>query len=93
VGVSLRDDYLAVLAVDVGALDGPVIQAWDAHVGPVDMAGLDIDDDAVWQMAIRNDGLAVGAVRVHGVNAAGVQLENKEARDNRPRNSLLRRFE
>src|SRR5271167_2328343 len=34
--LSLCDDRLAVLAVDVGALDRPVIQVWDAHVGPVD---------------------------------------------------------
>src|ERR1700682_5667953 len=68
VGVSLCDDCLAVIAVDVGALDGPVIQVWDAHVGPVDMASLSIDDDAVGQMAIRHDGLTVGTVRIHGVN-------------------------
>ncbi len=80
VGVSLCDDSLAVLAVDVGALDGPVIQAWDAHVGPIDMARISIDDDAVGQMAIRHDGLAVGTVRIHGVNATGVQLKNKETR-------------
>src|SRR6202011_4676958 len=61
VGVSLRDDCLAVLAVDVGALDGPVIQAWDAHIGPVDMASLSIDDDAVGQMEIRHAGLTVGS--------------------------------
>src|SRR5258707_2369323 len=40
VSFSLGDDYLAVLAVDIGALDGPVIPTWDAHVGPVDSAGL-----------------------------------------------------
>ena len=81
VGVSLCDDCLAVLAVDVGALDRAVIQARDAHIGPVDMASLSIDDDAVGQMAIRHDGLAVGTVRIHGVNAAGVQLKNKQTRD------------
>src|SRR5258706_5144827 len=64
VGIALWDDGLAVLAVDVGALDGPVIQAWDAHVGPVDMAGFNINGDAVRQMAIRHDGLAVGTVRI-----------------------------
>ena len=81
VGDALCDDYLAVLAVDVGALDRAVVQARDAHVGPVDMASLNIDDDAVGQMAIRHDGLAVGTVGIHGVNAAGVQLKNKEAWD------------
>jgi hypothetical protein len=44
------------------------------------MANLNIDDDAIGQMAIRHDGLAVGTVRIHGVNAAGVQLKNKETR-------------
>src|SRR5260370_23518705 len=57
------------------------------------MATLSIDDDAVGHMAIRDDGRAVGTVRIDGVNAAGVQLKNKEARDSRPRNSVLRRFE
>src|SRR6266581_1973410 len=78
VSVSPCDDCLTVLTVDVGALDGSVIQVWDAHVGPVDMASLGIDDDAVGQMAIRHDDLAVGTVRIHGVNAAGVQLKYKE---------------
>src|SRR5260221_3420806 len=79
VGVSLCDDCLPVLAVDVAELDGPVIQAWDAHVGPVDVASLSIDDDAVWQVAVRHDGLAVRAIRIHGLNAAGNQLEHEEA--------------
>src|ERR1700730_1294435 len=81
VGGSLCDDRLAVLAVDIGALDGPVIQVWDAHVGPVDVAGINIDDDAIRQMAIRHDDLTVGTVRIHGVNAAGVQLKHKETRN------------
>src|SRR5882672_5872507 len=82
VGFSLWNDCLAILAIDVGALDGPVIQTWDAHVGPVNMASLSVDDDAVGQMTIRHDGRAVGTVRIHGVNAAGVQLKDKQTRDN-----------
>jgi hypothetical protein len=87
VGLSLGDDYLAVLAVDVGALDGSVIQVRD-DVGPVDMAGLDIDDDAIGQVAIRHDGPAAGTVDIHGVNAAGIQLKDKQARDTCPRSVL-----
>src|SRR5258708_25489141 len=78
VGVSLWDDCLAVLAGDIGALDGPVIPPGGARVGPVDMAGRSVDDDAIGQMAPRPDGLAVGTVRIHGVNVAGVQLKDKE---------------
>jgi hypothetical protein len=32
-------------------------------------------------MALRHDGFTVGTVRIHGVNAAGVQLKDKETRD------------
>jgi hypothetical protein len=80
VGSSLRDNCLAVLAVDVGTLDGAVVKIRDAHVGPVDMTGLGIDDDAVGQMAIRYNRLTVRAVRIHRVNTAGVQLEDKKTR-------------
>ena len=45
------------------------------------MASLSIDDDAVGQVAVRYDGFAVGAVRIHGVNAAGVQFKDKQTRD------------
>jgi hypothetical protein len=45
------------------------------------MTGVDIDDDAVWQVAIRNDRFLVRAVRIHGVNAAAVELKNKETRN------------
>ena len=44
------------------------------------MASFSIDDDAVWQMAIRHDGLAVGTVGIHGVDATGVQFKDKETR-------------
>jgi hypothetical protein len=32
-------------------------------------------------MAARHDDLAVGTVRIHRVNAVGIQLKNKETRD------------
>src|SRR5262249_11884392 len=49
---ALRDNDLAVAAVEVGALDRAVVEVGDAHIGPVDMTGLHIDDDAVGQTAI-----------------------------------------
>jgi hypothetical protein len=88
-----RSGNLAVLSVDIGPLDRAVVQARDAHIRPVDMASLNVDDDAVGQMAIRHDSLTAGTVGIHGVNAAGVQLKNKEARDSCPRDSVLRRFQ
>src|ERR1700704_1509746 len=93
VGVSLRDNCLAVLSVDVGPLDGPVVQVWDAHVGPVDMACFNVHDDAVRQMTARHNGRVIRAVRIHQMNATRIQFENEEAWDcdlwGRARDGLL----
>jgi hypothetical protein len=79
--------------VVLGAVDGHrCIRGVHAIVQPeefrIAQRGLD-RDAAVGQMVIRHDGLAAGSVDIHGVNAAGVQLKNKEARDSCPRNSVL----
>ena len=75
--VPLWDDDLAILAVDVGALDRAIVHARDTHVGPVDVTGFGIHHDAIGKSAIGHDRLFVGPVRVHRMNAAGVQLENE----------------
>ena len=45
------------------------------------MTGLRIHDDAVGELAIGDDGLSVGAVEIHRMNAAAAQLENEQAAD------------
>jgi hypothetical protein len=40
-----------------------------------------IDDDAITEAAIGDNGLFVGAIGVHRVNDAGVQFENELALD------------
>jgi hypothetical protein len=45
------------------------------------MTRFDIHDDAVWQVTARHNGCAIGAIRIHQVNATRVQFENKKARD------------
>src|SRR6516225_1046976 len=76
---ALRNDDPAIASVDVGALDRTVVAAENAHVGPVDVTGFDIHGDAVGKTAIGDDGLAVGAVRIHAMNAAGVELQHEQA--------------
>ena len=56
----LGNDRLAIPPVEVGALDGAVIQIGDAHVGPVDVPVFDIDRDAIRHPALVDDDLAVG---------------------------------
>src|SRR5262249_47817408 len=68
-----------VPTVEVGALDRTVVERGHAHVGPIDVTGLDIHGDAVGQATIGDDGLAVGAIGIHRVNAASAQLENEQS--------------
>ena len=69
VGDALRDDDLAIPAVEVGALDRAVVERGNAHVGPIDVTSLHIHDDAVGEAAILDDDLAVGTIGIHRVNA------------------------
>jgi hypothetical protein len=74
---ALRDNDSTIPAVEIGPLDRAVVEVRDAHVGPIDMTGLRIHDDAVGEMAIGSDGLAVGAVGIHRVNAVAAQFEKE----------------
>ena len=78
-GAAWRDDDLAIPSIEVGALDRTVVERGNAHVGPVDVASLDIHGDAVGEMAIGDDGLAVGTIGIHGVNAVSTQFENEQS--------------
>jgi len=79
VGDPLRNNDPAVPAVEVGTLNRAVVEVGDTHVGPIDMSRLRIHDDAVGQMAIGDDGLFVGPVRIHRVDSVGVYFENEQA--------------
>ena len=75
-----RNDDPAILSIEIGALDGAIVYAGTgAHVGPVDMAGSDIDRDAIRQMTIGDNDLPVGAIRVHRVNSTTTQLEDEQS--------------
>jgi hypothetical protein len=76
---ALRDDDSAIPSVDVGALDRAVVEAGDTHIGPIDISGVRIHDYAVGEVAIGNDGLAVGSVGTHRVNAIPAQFEKKQS--------------
>jgi hypothetical protein len=76
---ALRDDDHAVLAIQVDAFDRAVMEADRTHVGPVDLTGIHVHDDAVGEAAIRDDRLEVGSVGIDRVNAATAQFEEKQS--------------
>src|SRR5277367_2750957 len=77
-----RDDGPAIAAVEICALDRAVVgRDTEAHVGPVEMAGLDVDRDAVRKTTVGDDDLPLGAVGPHRVDAAGAHLEDEQTAD------------
>jgi hypothetical protein len=75
----LRNDDLAILPVEVGAFDGAVVPVGNAHVGPVDVPGFDVNRDAVGEPALGDDDLAVGAVRFQRQHPVAAGFENEQA--------------
>jgi hypothetical protein len=61
---ALGNDHPVISPVEVGALNGTIVQIWNTHVGLVNVAGLNIDYYAIGMSAICYDDLPVGAVSI-----------------------------
>src|SRR5262249_31993494 len=72
-------DERAIPSIEIGTLDRTaVLVGRDAHVGPIDVAGRHIDDDAVRVRTIRCNDRAMRAVRIDGENAPSTQVEQEQ---------------
>ena len=71
------NDDLAILPIEIGALDRTVVHIWYTHISPVNMTGLRVHHNAIRKSAIVDDRLSVGAVGIHRVNATAAQFENE----------------
>jgi len=45
--LAFANDGYAILAIEISALDRTIVLVGHAHVGPVDVSGFNIDDDAI----------------------------------------------
>ena len=69
-----------IAAVKIGAIDGAIVRFGVAHVGPVDVTGRGVHDDAVRKSsAFTDDRFQIGAVGVRGKHAAGAQIQKEQA--------------
>ena len=60
-----RNNVRDVASVEIGAIDGAIVRFGVAHVGPVDVTSLGIDNDAVGKpSAFADNGLQIRAVGV-----------------------------
>src|SRR5205823_6140891 len=58
----------AILPVEIDALDRTIVLAWNAHVGPVNVSGLNIDDDAIRDSSSADNDFSVRPVGVSRMN-------------------------
>jgi hypothetical protein len=75
----LRNDGRAIPPVEVGAFNGAVVPAGDAHVGPVDVPAFDVHRDAVRKPAPGDKDLGARAVGIYRENASAAQIEHEQA--------------
>ena len=74
------NDRRAIASIEVHAIDRTVVHRRTPHVRPIDVPGLDVDRDTIRERASGHDDLLVGAVDVHGEQAAATAgLEHEQS--------------
>src|SRR5438094_2926898 len=76
---AFADDGYAILAVEISALDRTVVLVRDAHVGPVNVSGFKIDDDAVWDSSSGDNHFSVRSIGISRMNPAAACFEIKQS--------------
>ena len=62
---ALWNDDPAILPVEIGPLNGTVVEVGNPHVGPVNVTRINVHCDAIGESAVRYYDLSAGAVRIH----------------------------
>src|SRR3954470_19655143 len=77
--LAFANDGYAILTVEIDALDRAVVLAGKAHVGPVNMSGFKIDDDAIWHSRSAENDFSVRPIGVSRINPAATCFEEEQA--------------
>jgi hypothetical protein len=74
------NDRCTIASIEVDPFDPTVVHRRTPHVRPIDVPGLDVDRDTIRERASGRDDLLVGAVDVHGEQAAATAgLEHEQS--------------
>ena len=68
--LAFANDGYAILTVEIDALDRTIVLARNAHVGPVNVSGFKIDDDAIRDSSSADNDFSVRSVGVSRMNPA-----------------------
>src|SRR6266404_9066598 len=68
--LAFANDGYAILTVEIGALDRTVVLVRHAHVGPVNVSGFKIDDDAIRGSSTADNDFSIRPIGVSRMNPA-----------------------
>ncbi len=71
------DNSDAILTVEINALDRTIVLGRNAHVGPVNVTCLNIDNHAIWHAASTENDFPIRPVRLYRMNPAAAGFEKK----------------
>src|SRR5436309_12641594 len=77
--LAFANDGYAIRAIEINAFDRTIVLARNAHVGPVNVSGFNIDNDAVRNSTPGNNDFSVRAVGVSRMNPAAASFEEKQS--------------
>jgi len=78
-GLAFANDGYAILTIEVCALNRTVVLARNAHVGPVNVSGFNIDNDAVWDSSSADNDFSIRPIGVSRMNPAAACFKEKQA--------------
>src|SRR5713101_6446598 len=62
--LAFSNDGYAILAIEIDALDRTIVLARNAHVGPVNVSGFKIDDDAIRDSSSGDNDFSIGSIGI-----------------------------
>ena len=77
--LAFTDDGYAILTVEISALDRTVVLIRNAHVGPVNVSGFNIDNDSIWNSTSADNDFSIRPVGVSRMNPAAASFEKEQA--------------
>src|SRR2546423_4569799 len=77
--LAFTNDGCAILAVEIGALDRTVVLVRHAHIGPINVSGFKIDDDAIRNSSSADNDFPVRSIGISRMNPAAACFEIKQS--------------
>ncbi len=77
--LAFANDGYAILTAEIGALDRTVVLVRNAHVSPVNVTGVTIDNDPVGNSTASDNDFSVRPVGVSRMNPAAASFQEKQA--------------